>query len=249
MDAEAGVARGRSTAGESGKKQVRRITEAAGDLKGVTTEEVVVGLHIAASRAGVTKITDWTGRELRGYGPEDPLPENRQWRMTITARMINLVTGLTIPTTELPERLLPDIARKKGLLYECRESIGAIEKDLEGTKGPGGFSVQDARITDALNTNGKLGQGWQCDNVRLNFSRTNLAEILKAVRYRVLEVSLECERKDVVLLMPDDGSDEKNGGGKDGKSWIAKVKDSEVTKIVLEGAGKVLGGFLKGVQQ
>ena len=109
------------------------------------------------------------------------------------------------------------------------------------------FSVQDPRVTDALNNHGKLEPGWQCDNVELNFSRSNFDEIVKSVRYRVLEVSLECERKGVGLLMPDDGTAQGAGEGEEGKSWIAKVKDSEVTAIVLEGAGKVLGGLLKGM--
>ena len=78
-------------------------------------------------RAGSTELRDWATRELRGYGPDDELPEYRKIAAPLQVDMINMrfhTTGQTISPLELPEFARDVINNDLNL----RQGIGQIEQ-------------------------------------------------------------------------------------------------------------------------
>jgi hypothetical protein len=78
-------------------------------------------------QAGSTELRDWATRELRGYGPDDDLPEYRKIPAPLQADMINAAwhaRGQSISTLDLPEVVRDKITN----LVNLGQGIGEIEQ-------------------------------------------------------------------------------------------------------------------------
>lgn len=181
---------------------------------------------ILGARLGSKELADWLVWESNGYPPDALLPPYRVWPIQVSGHFSGHM-GLSIRNMTIPSLSIPEQFREAYTHCSFRESIAGVQALLQGsdkdqiTAGLGDLFL--VLGTDVV-------QGYNCVAAWGTFSSHHLAEVLNAVRNRVLDLALELWKQD-----PEAGSTK---GG-------SKVSAASVTQIfnttVHGGSGHVIG--------
>lgn len=113
---------------------LREIEAGALDA-GVPIADLLRKVIMLGGQSGSAELRDWATRELRGYGPEDELPEYRQ--IAAPLAMDAATPGGFVRGQQLSPWQLPDFARDSiGTDLNMRQGIQAIER-MAQVKTPG----------------------------------------------------------------------------------------------------------------
>jgi hypothetical protein len=156
----------------------------------VELASVLLKLRFLASRLGSEPLEDWVKYETEGYPKDVEVPEYRrlsiQYRGTWSGPF-----GSGIQNAPIPPYLIEKYASKAWTEMQMRESVAAVD-DL-ASKTEGSIGIDASNLILALQ--GKVYQDWACTSVTGELSLVAVKEIRQAVRSRVLELTLELEKR------------------------------------------------------
>ncbi|TPJ72553.1 hypothetical protein FJ471_07080 [Mesorhizobium sp. B2-7-1] len=145
-------------------------------------------LRFLASRLGSEQLEDWVKYETEGYPRDVEVPAYRIVSVTYSGTWSGPFGG-GIKNAPIPLYLIEKYAGTKWTRKPVRESIAGVE-ELAKSKTIG----IDASNLILLLQN-KVYEGWACNAISGEVSTIAMKEIKQAVRSRVLELTLELEKR------------------------------------------------------
>lgn len=145
---------------------------------------------ILTHRLNSKPATDWVERELNGYAPSDELPGYRKLKMVIKANVVNYTmkyTGWTVPPAIL--------GKNAEACSEClwKHSAAATDRLLATGEKGGPICLDMGDLMLVLNSSdaieGQVLSAWG------EVSNSQVANVLEAVRNRVLMFALNIQRE------------------------------------------------------
>jgi len=154
---------------------------------------ILLKLRLLAARLGSDILEEWVKHESEGYPKEAEVPSYRIVGVTYRG-MFSGSFGSGINNAQIPPYLIEKHAGESWTKYEVRESIAAIDKMVKSQKSSnGGAFVIDASNLILL-LQGKIYNGYACNDISGSISPTAFYEIQQTVRSRILELTLELEK-------------------------------------------------------
>jgi hypothetical protein len=159
--------------------------------EGCDLGSVILKLRLLASRLGSDVLEEWVKHESEGYPNEVDVPSYRivgvSYKGTFSGPF-----GSGIRNAPIPPYLIQQYASKHWVNYEIRESISAVDDLVKSSADGGSLGIDASNLILLLQ--GKIYEGYACNDISASISRTSLAEIHQAVRSRILELTLELEK-------------------------------------------------------
>ena len=152
-------------------------------------------------------LRDWALQELKGYDNEDDVPEYRRVPTPLmgnfTGRFGSGYTNVGVPAVNLPEKL-----RERARSAVFTQGVAGLEALLEDSDGAGNltFSWPGDWLT-WIHNKSKWNDGMILYAAWQIVGKANIAEMIDAIRNRVLEFCLRLEREIPELMSDDDDSD------------------------------------------
>ncbi len=100
--------------------------------------------------------------------------------------------GSGINNAQIPPYLIEKFAGKSWTKYEVRESIAAVDEMVKKSADGGSFGIDASNLILLLQ--GKVYDGYACNDVSGSISPTSFYEIQQTVRSRILELTIELEK-------------------------------------------------------
>lgn len=161
--------------------------------EGADLGSILLKLRLLASRLGSDILEEWIKHESEGYPKDIEVPSYRVVGVSYHGTWSGPF-GSGINNAQIPPYLIQKYAGDKWVNFEIRESIAAVDELLKSnTDGNGTLGIDASNLILVLQ--GKLYEGYACNDIRASISRTSLAEIQQAVRSRILELTLELEKR------------------------------------------------------
>jgi len=152
---------------------------------------VLLKLRLLAARLGSEVLEEWVKHESEGYPKDAVLPKYRvvcvSYRGTFTGSF-----GASITNAQIPSYLIEKFAGDSWINYEIRDSIAAVDELVKSSSDGGVLSIDASNLILLLQ--GKVYEGYACNDVSATMSRVSFSEIQQAVRSRILELTLELEK-------------------------------------------------------
>jgi hypothetical protein len=167
------------------------------DIQAAVLEErsdlgpILLKVRLLAARLGSQPLAEWVKHESEGYPPGSPLPDYRIIPVSYTATFSGPF-GAGIRNAPIAPYLIEKFAGEKWNKHAMRQSIAAVDDLLTSSKDSGSLHINAANLILLLQ--GKVYEGYACNDVTGTVSRAALAEIRHAVRSRVLELAIEFEK-------------------------------------------------------
>src|SRR3989338_4546626 len=152
---------------------------------------ILLKVRLLAARLGSQPLGEWVKHESEGYPPGSPLPDYRFIPVGYTATFSGPF-GSGIKNAPIPPYLIEKFAGKKWTHHEMRQSIAAVDDLLASSRDGSSLHLDAANLILLLQ--GKVYEGYACNEVSGTIARAALAEIMHAVRSRVLELTIELEK-------------------------------------------------------
>jgi hypothetical protein len=175
---------------------------------------ILLKLRFLAARLNSEPLADWVRHETEGYPADVDLPSYRfvgvSYEGTFSGPFGSGIQNAPIPTSLIARYAGGDWVRKG-----VRESIAAVD-ELAGSEQPG---VDASNLI--LKLQGKIYPELACNSVSGAISPTSLKEISNIVRSRVLDLTLELEKR-----VPDAVNvtlDQRVAGGPEEKKAVTEV--------------------------
>ena len=154
-----------------------------------SVEEILRRCKVVASSLGHGPLESWLLWESTGYPEGAELPGYRVWPLVIKADFIN--PGWKVTNHLIPPAALPDGLDEDSLLLRCSDSVSTIEYTLAST-------VSEMVALDmgnlSLLLNERVYEGMHCTRAWGEFHKGRFADVLGAVRNRVLDFALALAR-------------------------------------------------------
>lgn len=167
------------------------------DIQSAVLEEgsdlgpILLKVRLLAARLGSQPLADWVKYESEGYPLDAPLPDYRIIAASYTATFSGPF-GSGIMNAPIAPYLIEKFAGEKWNKYEVRQSIAVVDDLLATSKDSGSLQINGANLILLLQ--GKVYEGYACNDVTGKVSRAALAELRHVVRSRVLELTIELEK-------------------------------------------------------
>ncbi len=159
--------------------------------EGCDLGSVLLRLRLLASRLGSDILEEWVKHESEGYPNEVDVPSYRivgvSYKGTFSGPF-----GSGIQNAPIPPYLIQQYANERWVNHEIRESISAVDDLVKSSADGGSLGIDASNLILLLQ--GKIYEGYACNDISATISRTSLAEIRQAVRSRILELTLELEK-------------------------------------------------------
>lgn len=153
---------------------------------------ILLKLRLLASRLGSGILEEWVKHESEGYPKEVEVPSYRVVGVTYKGTFSGPF-GSGIKNAPIPPYLIQKYANEHWVNHEIRESISAIDDLVKSSAdGSGTLGIDASNLILLLQ--GKVYEGYACNDISGTISRTSLAEIQQTVRSRILELTLELEK-------------------------------------------------------
>lgn len=152
---------------------------------------ILLKLRLLASRLGSDLLEEWVKHEAEGYPKGVEVPTYRivgvSYRGTFSGAF-----GAGINNAQIPLYLIEKYAGDSWTKYEVRESIAAVEEMVKKSDGGGSFGIDASNLI--LMLQGKIYEGYACNDISGSISPTAFYEIQQTVRSRILELTIELEK-------------------------------------------------------
>jgi len=159
--------------------------------EGCDLGSVLLKLRLLASRLGSNVLEEWVRHESDGYPNGAEVPPYRiicvSFRGTFSGP-----GGSAIRNAPIPSYLIEQHAGEKWTKYEVRQSIAAIGDLLKRSTKAGSLQIDSSNLILLLQ--GKIYEGYACNEIKGSVSESELSGIQQAVRSRILELTLELEK-------------------------------------------------------
>ena len=160
--------------------------------EGADLGTVLLKLRLLASRLGSDILEEWVKHESEGYPKEIDVPPYRIVCVSYHGTFSDPF-GSGINNAPIPPYLIKEYAGDRWVNLEIRGSIAAVDDLVKSSSDGNGYLGIDASNL-ILMLQGKVYNGYACNDIRATISRTSIAEIQQAVRSRILELTLELEK-------------------------------------------------------
>ncbi|QJR20359.1 hypothetical protein [Pelagibacterium halotolerans] len=151
---------------------------------------VLLRLRFLASRLGSEPLEDWVKYETEGYPKDVEVPEYRklsvQYRGTWSGPWASGIENAPIPSY-----LIEKHAGESWTEFQMRESVAAVDDLTAKTEGSIGVDASNL----ILILQGKVYPDLACNSITGELSLVAVREIKQTVRSRVLELTLELEKR------------------------------------------------------
>lgn len=152
---------------------------------------VLLKLRLLAARLGSEVLEEWVKHESEGYPKEAELPDYRiigvSYRGTFSGPF-----GSGIKNAQIPPYLIEKYAGNSWTNHGILESIAAVDELVKSSADGGSLGIDASNLILLLQ--GKIYEGYACNDIAGTISRVSLSEIQQAVRSRILELTLELEK-------------------------------------------------------
>ena len=159
--------------------------------EGSDLSSVLLKLRLLASRLGSDVLEEWVKHESEGYPKESEIPSYRVVGVSYKGTFSGPF-GSGIKNAPIPQYLIEKFAGDSWTNYEIRESIAGVEDLVKSSTDGGTLGIDASNLI--LMLQGKIYEGYACNDIRGTISRIAIAEIQQAVRSRILELTLELEK-------------------------------------------------------
>lgn len=151
---------------------------------------ILLKLRFLASRLGSEPLAEWVKYETEGYPPDVEVPEYRIVEVSYKGTFSGPF-GSGIRNAPIPSLLIEKHASKNWTHYKMRESIAAVE-DL-ASRDTGQIGIDASNLILVLQ--GKVYEGYALNSITGEISTVSMREIKQAVRSRILELTIELEKR------------------------------------------------------
>ncbi|MDI6891515.1 MAG: hypothetical protein QMD08_00750 [Actinomycetota bacterium] len=159
--------------------------------EGCDLGSVLLKLRLLAARLGSNVLEEWVKHESEGYPKDAEVPSYRVIGVSYKGTFSGPF-GSGIKNAPIPPYLIEKFAGKSWTRYEIRESIAAVDELVKSSAEGGSLGIDASNLILLLQ--GKIYEGYACNDISGSISRTALSEIQQAVRSRILELTLELEK-------------------------------------------------------
>lgn len=160
--------------------------------EGTDLGSVLLKLRLLASRLGSEYLEEWVKHESEGYPADTEVPSYRTIEVSYRGTFSGPF-GSGIQNAPIPPFLVKKYAGEHWVRIQVRESIAAIGELAKSTQdSDGGLGIDASNLILLLQ--GKLYEGYACNDVQGSVSVVAMSEILQAVRSRILELTLQLEK-------------------------------------------------------
>lgn len=156
---------------------------------------ILLKLRYLAARLGSDPLEEWVKHESEGYPAGVEVPEYRKLGVSYLGDFSGPF-GSGIKNAPIPPFLIEKHAGAGWVNYEMRQSIAAIDDLISSANiddNAGSLRVDASNLILLLQ--GKVYEDYACNSVRGSISTAALAEIQHAVRSRILELTIEIDKK------------------------------------------------------
>jgi hypothetical protein len=155
---------------------------------------IFLKLRFLAARLGSDPLEEWVKHESEGYPHGVPVPDYRMLGVSYSGSFSGPFNS-GIRNAPIPPYLIEKYAGKQWTSYEMRQSIAAIDDLISSARSndSGSLTIDAANLILLLQ--GKIYEDYACNSVTGTISQAVLAEIQHVVRTRVLELTLELEKR------------------------------------------------------
>jgi len=159
--------------------------------EGCDLGSILLKLRLLAARLGSNVLEEWVKHESEGYPKEVEVPAYRIVGVSYKG-MFSGPYGSGIKNAQIPPYLIEKFAGDSWTNYEIRESIAAVDELVKSSADSGSLGIDASNLILLLQ--GKIYEGYACNDISGTISRTSLSEIQQSVRSRILELTLELEK-------------------------------------------------------
>lgn len=152
---------------------------------------ILLKLRLLAARLGSDILGEWVKHESEGYPRDMGVPSYRIVGVTYRG-MFSGPFGSGIKNAQIPPYLIEKYAGDSWTKYEVRESITAVDEVVKKSADGGSFGIDASNLILLLQ--GKVYDGYACNDVSGSISPTAFYEIQQTVRSRILELTIELEK-------------------------------------------------------
>jgi len=166
--------------------------QAAVTQDGSDLGSVLLKLRVLAARLGSGPLEEWVKHESEGYPLDAQVPSYRVVPVSYRGTFFGAF-GSSINNVQLPGYLIEQFAGPQWTRHEIRDGIAAID-DLarRSARNDGSLGIDASNLILLLQ--GKVYDGYSCNEVTGTIPRTAISELQYAVRSRILELTLEFEK-------------------------------------------------------
>ncbi len=161
--------------------------------EGADLGSILLKLRLLAARLGSDTLEEWVIHESEGYPNDAEVPAYRIVGVTYRGTFSGSF-GSGIKNAQIPPYLIEKHAGEIWTKYEVRDSIAAVDEMVKGQKSDDGGSFGIDASNLILLLQGKIYEGYSCNDISGSISATSFYEIQQTVRGRILELTLELER-------------------------------------------------------
>jgi len=154
---------------------------------------IFLKLRLLASRLGSDLLEDWVKYETEGYPKGIQIPSYRYVTITYHGTFTGSF-GSGIRNAPIPSQLIEKYAGGNWINYEVRDSIAVVDdliKSYKDNKGELGVDVSNL----ILYLQGKIYPNYVCNDIQGRIPPSSFVNIQYAVRNKILELTLELEKK------------------------------------------------------
>ncbi|MCI4005048.1 hypothetical protein [Dickeya dianthicola] len=152
---------------------------------------ILLKLRLLAARLGSNDLEEWVRHESEGYPPDAVLPDYRIVGVTYKGTFSGPF-GSGIKNAPIPPILIKQFADDSWNNFSVRESIAAVGELVKASADGGSLGINASNLILLLQ--GKIYDGYACNDISGDISVVSLSEISQAVRNRVLELTIELEK-------------------------------------------------------
>lgn len=152
---------------------------------------ILLKLRFLASRLGSDLLEEWVKHESEGYPNDVDVPEYRKLSVTYKATFSGAF-GSGMQNAPIPSILIKEHCGEHWVNFEMRQSVAAIDNLLTGDES-GTLTLDASNLILLLQ--GKVYEDMACNSVTGTLSKASLVELQYAVRSKILELTIELERK------------------------------------------------------
>lgn len=152
---------------------------------------ILLKVRLLAARLGSDLLEEWVKFESEGYPTGSEVPSYRVTGVTYRGTFTGAF-GASISNAQIPSYIIEQHAGLSWTEYEIRESIAAVDEMVKNSRDGGSFGIDASNLI--LQLQGKVYQGYGCNDVSATISPAALYEIQQTVRSRILELTIELEK-------------------------------------------------------
>ena len=152
---------------------------------------VLLKLRFLSSRLGSDILEEWVKHESEGYPAEIDVPDYRKLNVTYRATFSGAF-GSGIQNAPIPPVLIKQHCGEQWVNYKVRQSVAAIDSLLGGDDS-GTLTLDASNLILLLQ--GKIYEDMACNSVSGTLSKAALVELQYAVRSKILELTIELEKR------------------------------------------------------